>query len=69
MTASYEELRQLAADENVNLLHAYFHAGLADSTYYRHRDGRNGMTIATYNAIRRGILALAERQAARQAAA
>jgi len=62
--ASFEELRLLAADGEVSLLHAYVTAGLADSTYYRHRDGRNGMTIATYNALRRAIETLSNKVAA-----
>jgi hypothetical protein len=55
MQASFEELRRLAAAKGVVLLHAYLRAGCADSTYYRHRDGRNGMTINTWNALRRAI--------------
>jgi hypothetical protein len=55
MQASFEELRRLAAAKGVDLLHAYLQAGCADSTYYRHRDGRNGMTITTYNALRAAI--------------
>jgi primosomal protein N' len=62
--ASFEELRRLAASERVNLLHAYVTAGLADSTYYRHRDGRNGMTIGTYNALMRAIKTLAKKKVA-----
>jgi hypothetical protein len=64
MQASFDELRRIAASRNVNLLHAYLAAGCADSTYYRHRDGRNGMTIDTYNALRTAIARLAERAAA-----
>jgi hypothetical protein len=59
MNASFEELRRLAAQHGVTLLHAYIAAGIADSSYYRHRDGRNGMTIGTYNTIRKAILNLA----------
>lgn len=58
MNVSFDELRRLAATHGVTLLHAYLAAGVADSTYYRHRDGRNGMTIDTYNAIRKAILDL-----------
>jgi hypothetical protein len=64
MPASFEELRRLAADGEVSLLHAYAIAGLADSTYYRHRDGRNGMTISSYNALRRAIETLGKKVAA-----
>ena len=64
MNVSFEELRRLAATEDVNLLHAYVLAGLADSTYYRHKDGRNGMTIASYNAVRRAIATLSRQVAA-----
>lgn len=64
MQASFDELRRIAAARSVNLLHAYIAAGLADSTYYRHRDGRNGMTIDTYNALRTAISRLAEKAAA-----
>jgi hypothetical protein len=56
--ASFEELRRLAATEDVNLLHAYLLAGMADSTFYRHRDGRNGMTVASYNELKRAICSL-----------
>lgn len=51
MQASFEELRRLAAARGVILLHAYLKAGCADSTYYRHQLGRNGMTVTTYNAL------------------
>lgn len=54
----------MAAAHQVNLLHAYLAAGLADSTYYRHRDGRNGMTIDTYNALRAAIVRLGDKVAA-----
>lgn len=64
MPASYDELHTYAATKGVNLLHAYLRAGLADSTYYRHRDKRNGMTLATYNALRRAIDQMARRDAA-----
>lgn len=60
----FDELRQLAARRGVTLLHAYLAAGLADSTYYRHRDGRCGMTVRTHNALVAAIAALAERRAA-----
>lgn len=61
---SFEELRQVAASRGVNLLHAYLRAGLADSTFYRHRDGRNGMTVATYNALVKSINELSRKHAA-----
>lgn len=64
MQATFEQLRRDAAMRGVNLLHAYIAAGLADSTYYRHRDGRNGMTITTWNALNNAIATLAERNAA-----
>ena len=64
MQASFDELRRIAASHSVNLLHAYLAAGLADSTYYRHRDGRNGMTIDTYNALRAAIARLGTQAAA-----
>lgn len=55
MFASFEELRRIAAAKGVDLLHAYLAAGCADSTYYRHQLGRNGMTVTTYNALRDAI--------------
>lgn len=61
---SFDELRRVAAQRGVTLLHAYLAAGMADSTYYRHRDGRNGMTVASYNAILKAITALSDRRAA-----
>ena len=64
MQATFDELRRIAASRGVALLHAYIAAGLADSTYYRHRDGRNGMTITTYNALLDAIDRLAGRNAA-----
>jgi hypothetical protein len=64
MRASFEELREDAAALGVNLLHAYLRAGVADSTYYRHRDGRNGMNVSTYNALRQAIATLAGQQEA-----
>lgn len=60
----FDELRRVAASRGVNLLHAYLRAGLADSTFYRHRDGRNGMTVATYNALVKAITELARRKRA-----
>lgn len=64
MQATFAELRRIAAAQGVNLLHAYIAAGLADSTYYRHRDGRNGMTVTTWNALQKAIDQLAKRRAA-----
>lgn len=64
MADPFTELRQLASASGVNLLHSYIAAGLSDSTYYRHRDGRNGMTMATYSRIRAAVVKLAERRAA-----
>lgn len=61
---SFEELRRAAATKGVNLLHVYLAVGLADSTYYRHRDGRNGMTINTYGKLKREIEAQARKVAA-----
>jgi hypothetical protein len=60
MHASHDELRSYAAARGVNLLHAYLRAGIHDSTYYRHRDKRNGMTVATYNALMKAIDQLAQ---------
>lgn len=62
--ASFDELRHAADAAGVNLLHVYLDAGLADSTYYRHRDGRNGMTVATYNTLNKSISKLAQKAAA-----
>lgn len=64
MQATFDELRRMAASRGVTLLHAYIAAGLADSTYYRHRDGRNGMTVTTYNTLLDAIDRLASRDAA-----
>jgi hypothetical protein len=63
MQASFEELRRLAAAKGVHLLHAYLKAGCADSTYYRHRDGKNGMTVTTWNNLNRAINDLARNAA------
>lgn len=60
---SFDDLRRLAASNNVNLLHAYLRAGCADSTYYRHAHG-SGMTIDTYNAVSQAIRDLCREVAA-----